>query len=297
VNAGFDKIHLWTQEKPSDILLKNDFTFHSNKQGLWKSTHLKNMRIHITEAGIFIKGSLPRYYHGTNCIDLTRSETKEAITRLSEDLGLHIAEAKVTSLEFGVNIVVDHLPEEYYQYLGPCNLLERFTKPHSLYYENSYRQFIFYNKKLEAKNEAPEVWNGLNVMRVETRKKKSVSKQLKRSIIEGATLSEPNFFRSMQDKFLLDYHSIYKITIPKVNMKKVKTPKDFYDLMFAIGVDSIGGPNVAIDFLKNHFESKGFTRREYFSRLKKKTKEICSSTTIEESFLIEELTEKISNAI
>src|SRR5690625_693605 len=54
----------------------------------WYSCNLKNLRITIYESRISIRGSLCKYYHGNILQTLTREETGQAITQLSEALQL-----------------------------------------------------------------------------------------------------------------------------------------------------------------------------------------------------------------
>lgn len=295
MTSGYDTVKFSIAEKPGNLSLLQNRTEHTNERSSYNSGYLDNLRVNISDSGTTIKGSLSRYYHGSNCNELTISETNQAILRISEALWLPIEEAKVTRIDFGYNIVLDYPPELYYEYLGQCPYLIRIRQPNSLYYQNGNRQLVFYNKIAEARKNIPLEWKGANVMRAELRLLKDPASRLKKSFINGATLSEKGFFKSIQNAFVKTYNGIQKINGINVNYDAMKQPSDVINQLAAIGLSTIGSDG-ALQLLSDLKARKTFARPEYYTRLKKQLNTLNQLRDVSErSPLLEEFNSKVES--
>lgn len=73
--------------------------------------YLQNLRISVYESGLYIVGSLAKYFNGGNIYTLNRKTTEQAMQKLSDELGLGVSTAKVTYLEFGDSFIMEHKVE------------------------------------------------------------------------------------------------------------------------------------------------------------------------------------------
>src|SRR6056297_1886233 len=119
--------------------------FEENADGIKYSGRINDLYISVTEKGLFISGSLPKYYLSDNMQTLRRQDTVHAIQKLSDDLHVSIKEAQLSRIDFAHNFIMNYHPKVYYSYLGESQYFERFLKSNSLYYENSNRTKLFYD--------------------------------------------------------------------------------------------------------------------------------------------------------
>jgi hypothetical protein len=304
----FDTVNLWL---PMDEVRKFDLddvlsqlesiTEHSKPDGQTSfSGHLGgNYRLSISENGISLSGSLAKYFLPDNFHTLTRSDTQRAIEKLSDDLKLPINNAKVRRIDFAQNILTDYEPEIYYPYLGDCLNYYRLPQERSLYYSNSLRKMVFYNKVVEGKTKGfklPEIWNSQNVLRFELRFISRLPKQFNRPDVIASTLSDEKFYIQMFDRWHSEYKNINKINKPNFNLENMNSPKDFIRQLALFAVQTIGQENIMQDI--EYLRAKQiFDKPEYYSRLKKEIRELCNSPKLTESSdLINELDKKMKSA-
>ena len=93
---------------------------------------------------------MSKYLNGNNLERFTRKQTEEAIEKLSDSLKLPFENAKVNRIDLAENFILKRPVGEYMSLMGQATY---FTKrPYStngLYYTNSRRSMIFYNKVKE----------------------------------------------------------------------------------------------------------------------------------------------------
>ena len=259
--------------------------------------HLQNYKANVSQSGISLKGSLAKYYLGDNIQTLTRSDSQRAIEKMQDETLLPIDLAKVTRFDIAANLLMRHEPKAYYSYLGDCQYYKRSQLPDSVYYSNSQRVKLFYNKAAEVKKQGlmlPEVTTGYNILRYELRFTGRLTKQFNRSDIMVSTLTDEKFYIDAVNRWVHEYQSIDKKRDLNINYENMKSPKDFNRWLQLYAVNDIGQDRLmlAIDEMRL---MQTFDKPEYYSRLKKELKQLCNdpdrSTSSE---LVTELDKKVS---
>ena len=97
--------------------------------------YLQNLRISVYESGLYIVGSLAKYFNGGNIYTLNRKTTEQAMQKLSDELGLGVSTAKVTYLEFGDSFIMEHKVEEYLKRLSAMPRMARNQQESTLYFQ------------------------------------------------------------------------------------------------------------------------------------------------------------------
>lgn len=184
--------------------------------------------------GIYLSGSLAKYYLGSNMATLTRATAQEAIERLSDNLHVDMRLAKVTRLDISTAIPTKRPPAEYYSRLGSKPYFQRVqATSDSLYYNTAKQQLAFYDKRKEHRAKGvqpPKPLAGCaNMLRYELRYLKQVQRQL--GAVDGAMLCQPAFYAGAVGKWREAFESINKIVKSDSIMIDIKTAKDVKDLV------------------------------------------------------------------
>ena len=302
----YDTVHFWL---PMDAICLDlnktiqklgNLTEHVKDNGqLYYSGHLSNIRVNLSEQGVSLKGSIAKYLLHDNFKTLTRSDTKTAIEKITDELFLSIGKAKVTRLDFGQNIMTKQVPEAYFHLFGNSYRYNRFQQAKSLYYQNTRRQKVFYNKIAEAKSSGlvcPKVLENQHLLRYEIRFMSKINEQLKQNEITASLLFEERFYITIFDRWFDEYISIQKNQIINNDLYSVKTPKDYMDYLILYAIQAKGHDNIfkELDLLK---KVKAFDKPEYYTRLKKQLQKHLELPEMTfKSELVEELDKKIKAA-
>ncbi len=172
----YDTINLWLPiEKAGSFDVSktlqslSGITKHIKEDGqVYASGYLNNYKVSISGQGVFLKGSLAKYFLPDNFHTLTRSDSVRAIEMMADELSLPMQKANLNRIDFAQNFLMDFEPEAYYNFLGDCQYYNRLPQSKSLYYSNGLRQKVFYNKIAEGKAKGlslPDIWNDQNVLR------------------------------------------------------------------------------------------------------------------------------------
>ncbi|WP_026462018.1 phage/plasmid replication domain-containing protein [Adhaeribacter aquaticus] len=259
--------------------------------------NLNNYRVTVSDYGISLKGSLPKLYFGDNLHTLTRSDSKRAFEMLSDTLCLPIQRATVTRIDIAQNLIVKYKPEAYFPYLGHSNYYQRLVQPKSIYYNNTQRVKLFYNKIAESKRhdwEIPQVLQNQHVLRYELRYMQRLNKQLKLASITPQTLIDESFYMSLIDQWAKEYESIQKTALIKMDLNNIRTLKDYLNQIITLTIQEKGLDAFLhhVDLLK---EQKTFDKPEYYSRLRSRIKQLAKSTSLANTpELVEELNRKVN---
>lgn len=300
----FDTLHLYLNRERAggaDLLaliphLLQGLTESSKEGRYFVSGNFHNLRVSVSDQRLSIKGSLSKYYLGDNIQTLTRQNTQRGIERLSDELFLPIGDASLTRLDFGHNLIMKHEPEVYFAYLGERRYFERYRLSDSLNYKNGSRMQVFYDKVLESKSnrvEIPQVWQGQNVLRFESRYTKRIEDQLKHPDITVSTLYEEQFYIGLVRRYFEDYEAIQKVLPDPLDYSNMTSPKDFWKQLALLKAHELGQPKV-MEMIEEMKARDTFKIPEYYSRLKREVKEGMggSKAEISES-LIAELDHKV----
>lgn len=301
----YDTINLWLgrdEVAGSDLLaclssLTN--VSENSKDGCYYyKGRLKNYTVFINDTGISLKGSLAKYHLNDNIKTLNRGDSKRAIEQMDNELGLPISKARVIRLDFAQNLLMRYEPEAYYQYLGDCRYYQRLLQPKSLYYNNSKRVKLFYDKIAETKKQGliiPEIFTGQNLLRFELRFVRQLSKQFKTGVTANQ-LKDERFYMELVNRWISEYQNIQKNNLINLNHSKMKTPKDFWKQGNLQWIKNIG-QDTAMSLVADMKARHVFDKPEYYSRLKREIRELCSQPDVTEtSELIHELDAKIQRA-
>ena len=303
----YDTINLWLSidkaggfDVSKTLQSLSGVTEHTRDDGqVYVSGYLKNYRVNISGQGVSLKGSLAKYFLPDNFHTLTRSDSARAFEMMSDELCLPIQKAKVNRIDFAQNFLMIYEPEAYYPYLGDCQYYQRQPTSNSLYYSNTLRQKLFYNKIAEGKKRGltlPEVWNSQNVLRYEMRFTSRLPKQFNQAEVTASSLSDEKFYMVVFDKWLTEYEAINKLNSINFNLSVMNSPKDFWKQMNLMAISVIGQDKI-IEEVENLRHQKAFDKPEYYSRLKREIKELCKTPEMTESSdLIQELDQKIKAA-
>jgi hypothetical protein len=303
----YDTINLWLpNDNASSFDLEktlqslSGITEHTRNDGqVYFSGFLKNYKVNISGQGISLKGSLAKYFLPDNFHTLTRSDSARAFEMMADELLLPISQAKINRIDFAQNFLMDFEPEAYYSFLGDCQYYQRQPLSQSLYYSNTLRQKLFYNKIAEGKAKGlslPDVWNGQKVLRYEMRFTSRLPKQFNQSEITANSLTDEKFYMAIFDKWLAEYEAINKLHSINFNLSDMNSPKDFMKQLILYAINGIGQDRLMQD-IENLRYQKTFDKPEYYSRLKKEIKELSKDKKMTTSSdLVAELDKKIRAA-
>ncbi len=162
----YDTLHLHydfvDNDRPNtdEIIYKLNEVSHAEFSGGSTCTYgnLDNLRsLYSRRMSVTIKGSLAKYYLGNNFQTLSQKTTSEAIEKLSDDLNLDINLCKVSRIDLSTNFITDFKPTLYYDYLDSLMRFQRLVQPDSLYYKQSSKKLLFYDKVYMGKANTVEI--------------------------------------------------------------------------------------------------------------------------------------------
>lgn len=267
---------------------------------------LDNLRACISEKGVWIEGSLAKFFNGgSNIISLNQKTTSQAIEKLCDATSLDFSNAVVMSLEFGGNFLMQYNSSTYFSVLGELGRLKRILMANTtLSYIGRQKEFVFYDKIAEAKSKRipyPEDLSNKNLLRVEMRLKKNLRKQLEEDVVLASTLSDPVFYRKMVSYYQKMYFQIDKIGSSRIGHDaEVKTVSEAIEMLMTLFLTQATHEYVEafIDDLK--CQPIGDDRKNIY-RLRKRLKSLISKASneniIQASALVKELDDCIRNCV
>lgn len=263
---------------------------------------VKNLSIMVCEAGVSVKGSLPKFLFGDNFQLLTRQTSEQAVEKLSDVLGLPFKLAQVRRLDIAHSFMVKQESEAYFSYLGHCNYYSRLQQPHTLYYQNRQRVKLFYNKVEEGKRagyQLPNVWEGKNVLRYELRYLRNLTKQFNRSEVTLETLTEEAFYMGLIDRWAGEYANIKKQQMYNLDLSIMKSIKDFDRQIYLRGLLSIGSEQKVLEMIEQAKREGIFENKMQVKRLKDKVKDLfhCPTAYTEKADLVAELDQHVKHVL
>jgi len=306
----FDTFNVWIDGREfKRLFLLNALPYqltnvseHKKQTGeTWLSGNLKNYKVSFSDSGLRLSGSIAKYFLNDNLQTLNRGDTERALESLQDNLKISFKNAKVTRFDLGHNLIMRHTPESYFSVLGESQYFKRFETSKSLYYSNSNRVKIFYNKAAESKAKGfvlPKSFEHSNILRYEMRYLKRPTRQLKQTEITPALLVKEDFYIFIVNQWLKEFENINKINLIKMNLKKLKrqpTEKDFFDQLIIQRINEIGQTNLLkmVDSLKSE---KIYSSPVNYSRIKRKIKELSKLPDLTEpSNRLNELSKKVND--
>jgi len=277
-----------------------DFTSEGNsKFGKYINGYLDSLKVSIAENRVKINGSsLCKYYLGDNFKTLSKGDTKRAIEKISDKLGLPFHLANVTRIDIAHNLIMQYNETIYYPYLGEAQYYKRLEQNNGLYYNNQKRQLLFYGKEYEQRTKrqpVPELYQNRNVLRFEMRFKKQLRKQLKKPEITAGLLYDEDFYYSLKKRWKYEYQKIQKINSKLVSMKPTGSKKEFIENLALFTVLELGQPQV-LNKIKEWQESGMISKKQAYD-IRTSIKELSKISMDEKgNELINELDRKVKEA-
>lgn len=270
-----------------------------NQFGAFITGYLGTLKVSISEKRVKIfDSSLCKYYLGDNFKTLTKGDTKLAIEQISDKLHLPLYLANITRIDFATNLIMQHEPKLYYQYLGQAQYYKRLEQNNGLYYTNHLRQIVFYNKvheqKVKGKN-IPELYKNRNVLRPELRFKGRLRQQFKKPEITASLLYNEVFYLDLIKRWEREYLAIEKIQSKLINMKPTGSTKQLIDHLALFQVIELGQSKI-LSIIKE-WQSMGLITKKQASDHRTKIKELSKVKSKGQSNeLIKELNQKVKEA-
>lgn len=234
--------------------------------------------ISIYESGsIRIGLSLPKFLYGDNITPLTRHSTEEAIGKLSDTLDIDVADARVSSLEYGYSFLMQHKATAYIERMGemPRRLRYLFCSG-GLYYRHRTKgnkqpdEYVFYDKATEAKIKKmpiPVGFEDSNFLRIELKLNGSIAKQMGMADVVASTLYNRQFYAKLRSRFINTYFSISKLNKLNANfMAEIKNPRDAVDGFLGLMLAKVGGVQEIDTYIEELRANKVFADRIYYKR-------------------------------
>jgi len=260
---------------------------------------LGNLKIKQNYDGVSIFGSLAKNFLGNNLKTLTRQGTEKAIEKISDELCINLKDSKIYRIDIAGNFIMKKPYKNYLFYLGDCKHLMKSYYQGSVYYSNSKRQIVFYDKPKEMKrkrDEIPEEFKEYEnrILRYELRFKKRIKDQFGKVILLS-DLYDESFYIDILNRWEDSYFEINKINSLNLTKMENATSKEFKDYILSYFIQEKGLDQVLemIDSNRNKFKSSIEA-----SRLKAELKRITNNESYSESNeLILELDEKVKQAV
>lgn len=205
--------------------------------GVKFNSKCRNMDLITTNDYTILKGSLPKFMHGSNVRTLSYEEVAATIQELSNHLGRDISNALILGVDWSTTIMTENKPKVYYSILGETHPFQRVPFKNSLYFNTSAKKLLFYDKGKEARVSG-------NLLRNEVR-----WSNLKKLGLHLNDLAKPEVFTRFTRQWLDVYQSINKIRKPMP--AKVRTPTDFNKYLSSIAIEVLGGKDEVISIINN----------------------------------------------
>ena len=247
------------------------------------------------------RGSLCKWHFGDNYQTLDRRGAQEAIEHLSDILHLPMAEADVTRLDFGSNLIMKHPVSAYLEYLGTLRYFDRGGTVNSLYYYGNGKELNFYDKnreRQEAGAPIPALYIGRDVLRYEIRYTKRLPRQLKRPHVTAADLYDRTFFDEMLHRWRDTYKAIQKINDITPDFSMITKKSELNRLGVLALVEKYGGQQKFIGHIKTACTTGVLTKKQAHD-LRDAVNDACSLRPgmTSTSELIAELDKKIRDTV
>ena len=246
--------------------------------GIRYNSKCKNMDIVTFEDYTILKGSLPKFMHGSNVITLPFNEISATIQELSNQLERDVSNALILGVDWSTTISTNYQPITYYSILGETYPFQRVPYKNSLYFNARAKTLLFYDKGKEARI------NG-NLLRNEVR-----WTNLKKQGLQFHDLAKPEVFTMFTRQWLDVYQSINKIRKPMP--KQINNQKDFNRFLTSVGIETLGGKDGVFEIV-NNLHSQGTIKHHHKTRIKQSINNLIQNIACP-SNLEEELNMKFS---
>jgi hypothetical protein len=283
-------------------LLNTSTHYYNNGETVSITGYIDKLKVNVTENRLkVIESSICKWYLGENFQTLTRGDTKRAIEKLSDLLGLPMQKASLTRIDLAQNIILRHDLPVYYNHLGILQYYNRLEQNRGLYYNNNNRKLVFYDKVAEYKHKSlpvPEMYQNRNVLRYEMRFTRQLLKQFNLPQLNAELLYNEQFYIDIISRWHTEYKNISKIRNSNlIDYTMIKTKEQLKKQALLLLINEQGGE---LEFYKKIAEAQAkgeLTKKQAFD-LRNLIKEAGKSELLTcESDVITELDKKIKEAV
>jgi hypothetical protein len=272
-----------------------DLTSHKKGADEWITGHLGNMKVSANESSLSIKGSLPKWYFGSNSKELDFYTLKDVIHCLSDTLGLPVLTGSVNRLDVSGNLLTSNTPKSYFDTLDYLSRHERLPHSNGLYFANGSTKSLFYDKQVEVKKASevlPLEYQGKNLLRYELGilNRKALQSRFKVNEFQPILFSNPNYFNQLPKAWQTNYQKVLK-TREAFDTRLLSSVKDLEAVIRHNGTRATFGSLDNAMKLVEHAKANGiFTNKMQVKRLKDSLKrDFQRLDTTTENLLTQEL--------
>ena len=247
------------------------------------------------------KTSLCKWLHGDNLVHyLTRTDTKYCIEAIGDILHMPIMDSNITRLDFGYNMILEGKPKFYIPHLGELARYNRLQiKEESIYYSNSLRKYVVYDKIKEQKSRNKSIPADLkneNIIRLELQINDGVARYFRESFVKTRMLYDVDFYSKCLEYWSNHYYKIQKINNVMLNFGEVTTKTHLYQFGILCAIEKYGELRL-LQQIRGAQQSKKLTRKQaHVLREAIASASRSSQFTMECPFIME-LDTQINNAI
>ena len=240
--------------------------------------------------------SIPKWHLGDNYKILSRTTTKEAIERLSDEFCLPMGLANVTRVDVGFQLPLKHPLGEYLCMFGAtASQMAKKTYKGSVYYQNYYRELCFYDKPKEQQaHHECQNYSGYNIMRYELRLKSQITRQLKVKELTASALYDSEVWRKFVTLWYNEYMRVEKLNPDQSFDTDIASIKDLQRVGVRMFILKSGGVEACLKSLKN-LNNLGCIQETPYKRLRAYIRRVAKEQPKEVPELITELNTKIKN--
>lgn len=240
--------------------------------------HVENLRFYVDERELKMQGSFPKFLYGNNFEKPQRNDFVAWVDCMSDTLNCDIGKGKINRLDFGENITCEYPPLTYIQSFTASQYFTRFTYPASIRYQNSNRQYVFYDKKAHAKKNKeiiPKNFKNEHVIRLEARlmNHEEIKKRL---MTDGRldSLRSESTWEKMAEIWEKMYFHFNREKEVSLDFDKLNSPANVINFFAVEWINSIGGMAGVNKMLELMKSADAFKHRSYYSNVKKKCREL-----------------------
>lgn len=270
-----------------------------SNQGRFITGYLGSYRVSINNNRIKIQNSsLAKFINNDNQQGMFLQTARRALEKMSDALHLNMDNAKVTRLDLGKNIITKHSPETYLAFLADLKGYRRLESGEGLYYKNSLKQLVFYNKKKEQKVKRQEilpVFENHHLLRYELRLLNHLENQLNENLVNGKLLYNEEFYIKVFKLWRDLYFKISKRSNKTSIIAPTTSTKGLASNLSAIAISEIGESSL-LNMVAN-WQEQGLVTKKQAADLRKFIRETVKQKMKESgNEFIEELDKKIKDA-
>jgi hypothetical protein len=182
---------------------------------------IKNLDVYVTDASVYISGSIAKYYFGDNLHNLNRRQVEDAFNEIAEKLHLPIQDARIFRVDIGACLKMDQPASFYLEHLGEMQKVKKRDVTYtcgvlnSITYGKKPIQTAFYDKIDECRTTraaVPVDFAGCNALRYERRYYQRIGAYFQVQDVTVSTLYDEGFYK----KAVYDWREAFR-KIDKMN--------------------------------------------------------------------------------